>query len=88
MANIKHTAHKLPSLRSLPLEVVPIVFMIGTALTFGGYVSRKLLTQGEDLRIGSRIYNPDHWKGRLERPQIAKTPAQNVFYKHIQDVKA
>ncbi|KAI9331850.1 hypothetical protein BDR26DRAFT_869798 [Obelidium mucronatum] len=77
----------MPSMK-IPLEVYPIMFMIGTALTFGTYVAQKEIRTGQDLRIGSRVYNPDHWEARLERNPAQDSQRErfaNVFYKHIME---
>ncbi|KAI9331861.1 hypothetical protein BDR26DRAFT_1010785 [Obelidium mucronatum] len=82
----KEKNHKMPSMR-IPLEVYPIIAMIGTALTFGTYVAQKEIRTGQDLRIGDRTYNPDHWQTRLNRDASSseRTPFGNFFYKHIKD---
>ncbi|KAJ3030316.1 UNVERIFIED_CONTAM: hypothetical protein HDU68_009469 [Siphonaria sp. JEL0065] len=75
----------MPSMKNVPLEVMPIAFMVATALTFGAYVAQKEIRTGQDLRIGERAYNPDHWQGRLSLEPSAKTPFGNFFYRHIKD---
>ncbi|KAJ3201549.1 hypothetical protein HDU83_002155 [Entophlyctis luteolus] len=74
---------------SVPIEVYPLVGMIGCALTFGTYVAQKELLTDQDLRLGSRGYDKDHWQHKLEDSQngtaVPKERFQNVFYQHIID---
>ncbi|KAJ3081247.1 hypothetical protein BCR33DRAFT_711300 [Rhizoclosmatium globosum] len=75
----------MPSMK-VPLEVYPLFFMMATALTFGGYVAQKEIRSGEDLRLGSMLYNPDtHWQGRIDRKPSERQPFGNYFYRHIKD---
>ncbi|KAJ3064807.1 hypothetical protein HDU98_011821 [Podochytrium sp. JEL0797] len=74
----------------IPIEVWPIVGMIATALTFGVYVTHKKITTGEDLRLGSRVYDEHHWAHRLATDMGKEETAEkktfgNFFYKHIKD---
>ncbi|KAJ3096622.1 hypothetical protein HK100_005527 [Physocladia obscura] len=80
----------MPSMK-VPVEVYPIFFMIGCALTAGTYVAHKELTSDQDLRLGGgRGYDENHWKTRLENrtmptQQPTKTRFQNVFYTDVID---
>ncbi|ORY52882.1 hypothetical protein BCR33DRAFT_711302 [Rhizoclosmatium globosum] len=74
------------SIRGMPVDVYPIAFMVGCALCYGSYVGYNLIMNGEGLRIGSRVYNPDNWQERLKGSEATPRPrAQNVYYTHIQD---
>ncbi|KAI8609146.1 hypothetical protein BC830DRAFT_1071273 [Chytriomyces sp. MP71] len=68
---------------SIPLEVYPIFGMIGVALGFGTYVAHKELTYDQDLRLGKRGYNPDHWQTRLDREPSVRKPFENYYYRHL-----
>ncbi|KAJ3240404.1 hypothetical protein HDU81_003803 [Chytriomyces hyalinus] len=70
---------------AIPAEVYPIFGMISVAFGFGGYIAHKALTTGQDLRLGSRGYNPDHWQTRLNRQPETKKPFVNYFYRHCKD---
>ncbi|KAJ3072707.1 hypothetical protein HDU98_003079 [Podochytrium sp. JEL0797] len=67
------------------LLIYPIAGMIAMGLCFAGYTARKELMNAPDLRIGDRLYNPDHWVGRVNREPSAHHHRTNVFYKHITD---
>ncbi|KAJ3388055.1 hypothetical protein HDU84_000298 [Entophlyctis sp. JEL0112] len=78
----------MPPMTSVPIEVYPLVGMIACALTFGTYVAQKELLTDQDLRLGSRGYDKDHWQHKLQNGQTNndhKERFQNVFYQHIID---
>ncbi|KAI8843755.1 hypothetical protein BJ741DRAFT_659866 [Chytriomyces cf. hyalinus JEL632] len=78
---------KTQAMRSMtiPAEVYPIIGMMSVAFGFGTYVVHKQLTAGQDLRLGSRGYNPEHWQTRLNREPDVKQPFGNYFYRHCKD---
>ncbi|KAJ3030093.1 UNVERIFIED_CONTAM: hypothetical protein HDU68_010128 [Siphonaria sp. JEL0065] len=74
----------MPSLKSVPLEVAPIAFMVATALTFGGYVAQKEIRHGQDIRLNGSTHNADveNWQSRVNKTNT-KENFPNVFYQHI-----
>ncbi|KAJ3030325.1 UNVERIFIED_CONTAM: hypothetical protein HDU68_009478 [Siphonaria sp. JEL0065] len=74
----------MPSMKSVPLEVAPIAFMVVTALTFGGYVAQKEIRYGQDIRLSGPTQNADveNWQARVNKVST-KDHFPNVFYKHV-----
>ncbi|KAJ3224214.1 hypothetical protein HDU81_004301 [Chytriomyces hyalinus] len=70
---------------SIPAEVYPIIGMMSVAFGFAGYVAHKNLTSDQDLRLGNRGYNSEHWQTRLNREPEVKKPFVNYFYRHCKD---
>ncbi|KAI8612600.1 hypothetical protein BC830DRAFT_1135990 [Chytriomyces sp. MP71] len=80
------TSYKFYNMRTMtnpPIEVYPLLGMMGVAFVFGAYVIYKELAYDPELRLGKRGYNPDNWETRLNREPSVQKPVKNYFYRHL-----